>query len=143
MNIERLKEIAAILETESYSKELGVGFSMDRIFGHVETMEGVGLKFSHGCGTVCCIAGLAAVKYTPNSFLVVDGKCRQISGFKNGIEFLAITALDLSFDEAEELFYPTIEGADIIDYQGISPSEAAKVIRNFIENKRIDGSIIL
>lgn len=83
MNIERLEELAKIIEKLPHTDyEAESGFSMD--------------AYLHKCRTPSCIAGWAAQMYSPGGEGFIYDRARR--------------ALDLTDKQAEELFLPLNSG---------------------------------
>jgi hypothetical protein len=144
MNIERLIEIAEILETRSYTEQFDVGFNMAYVITPAAEPTHLGPltnKEEHECGTTCCIAGIAALRYRPEMFhkdyVIYDSVF--ISPLY-GVVDIAEEVLGLDSETAESLFFPLdgIVAGSNINWRDIKPETAAKVIRNLVATGKVD-----
>lgn len=126
MNKERLLEIASDLREDRMPLWKGrcTHFDMRRTFEVPYQRNGNRVELNF-CGTICCIAGIAAIKYEP-----VPEENQGSIGPPNLVE-TAKRVLDLDEKTAERLFFPKWLDSDVV-FDTTDRLEAAKVIENLV-----------
>ena len=126
MNIERLNEIAEWLEAGAPHKGKVHAFYMGGFIRPVYDVTGKSSDYN-SCGTACCIAGAAV------QFNLKKNKKAQIESEQADLEERAAKLLDMSYEDAEELFF----GGDY-RLSDITAKWAARCIRKYIKTGKID-----
>lgn len=109
MNIENLKKLEAHLRSLQDDHNPKVGFSMN-FFISFNARD----FWGHECKTVCCIGGHAAY--------LKDGLLKEGNLSKIAQEFL-----ELTYSEANDLFYP-----HIINWK-VTPNQAADAVKRLMD----------
>lgn len=122
MNIERLLELADLLETEKVEKHFDMREFME-VDGERHTITPIVLGDNiNKCGAVACIAGWAVAHFMPHHKVTygdISAYANELLGYPPGI-----------------LFMP-----DCIDeWETISPKDAAQTIRSYVETGVVDWS---
>ena len=126
MNIKRMNTLA---DTLANGLPRGVAFNMNVVISSKDGVRGWrnGLRHQIGmdrCDTVCCLAGLACMLWSPSS--LVAGPFR--------IEHAAASALGLNKIVADRLFHPYV----IHDYDAITPLRASRCVKDMVITGRAD-----
>jgi hypothetical protein len=93
------------------------------------------------CGSVCCIAGAVCQMVQPFDLNTCERSEKYAGGLASvsyyapeGVFKTASTILDITEDDADELFCPA-------KLEGITAEYAAKVVHHFIETGKVDWEI--
>lgn len=125
MNKDKILAVADAIEQHAIAK---LGFSMLTYFDGLETggrsASSVD-KSGHECGTVACIAGWACA---------LDVGLSEAAGIRSPFMH-ARTILGLDERQATLLFIP-----DPLNFDAITPADAAKVLRTLAETGDVDWS---
>lgn len=117
LNVPAVRELADLVEKQKHD---GIGeesgFNMSR--------------YRHGCGSPACIAGWALwMEYPGDDFDWVEDVAEEAGKI-------------LGIDEYEDQMHLFLGHEFIGDLQKITPSDAAKVLRNLADTKEIDWTIV-
>ena len=133
MNKDRILEVARVIEQAAF-KELE-----EKLDSRVSFDMRWEINEEDSCGTMMCIAGFAAAMYTSKEQL--QELCTYAAAVEGPVPIPrheriwrhAAQLLDLTEDQALELFYPSRVG----DYEKITSADAARTLRHLAESEEV------
>lgn len=130
MNKQRLSEMADWLEKGAPHKH--IEFNMSCFMYPKLIDQNKDATKDNICGTICCLAGCATQFYHPEAF--------DYRTFLDQIEYfgLAKDALDLTYRQAKDLFYPRSRCGRGFNMQDITPFWAARTIRRLMKTGKVN-----
>lgn len=88
------------------------------------------------CGTVCCIAGAVCQFFKPFDLWGEENGSEAIFYGEGGVFVQAQEMLGVSDENADKLFTP-----GKVDWESVTPEDAAKVIRHFIATGEVNWKL--
>ncbi|TPJ51769.1 MULTISPECIES: hypothetical protein [unclassified Mesorhizobium] len=140
MNVDAINNLAGFLE--NIPSKHNRGFNMGSYTGPTDPDESTNVGFQ--CNSTACIAGWAC--------LVVGEKgqirktARSTKDVPSRYEDFAADLLDLDYRTSKQLFEPMNVGPHVnadVDWDKITPRQAAKVLRHLAKTGEADWSIAL